>query len=340
MVSKVLMRELDSYSNIKFEPTINIFKNAILFSYKKIGTRFFKQLLAYPNSIEDSNNRQLDIHFNRIYDNTFNGNLKLLYKNYQIETPWDLISDDVNHIKTLKTLKWDSNKSFFKDMKVKNFTELFLKNKTKDIIFLVRNPVERFFSGMIQVINYQLEELRESESKRNLLKDVVGMTDHQLKNLIRYFNIENLDENLDVENLKKYFIYILDHRFGQIYQNIHIEPYLHGYRELIYNIKDDSKIKVINLDDCDDSYSSINFFTELDDNPDLRDFFKHNSFESKKFSNKFAYSFLMEMYENNEFRTPNVFHHLKTEYCDYLDLISSKYFVKINENISYRRQLH
>jgi hypothetical protein len=339
MVSNELINELDSYSKTKFEPTINIFKNAILFNYKKIGTRFFRELLVYPNQY-DGNNRQFELYFNRIYDNTkSNEDLKLLYKNYQIDTPWDLDSEDVNHIENRKSLKWDSKKSFFKDMGVKNFTELILKNKKRDIIFLIRNPIERFFSGIIQVINSELEELRESNSQRNLFKESVGITDVGLKNLIRYFNIDELDENLDVENLKKYFIYLLDHQFGKIYQNIHIEPYLYGFRDLIYNIKDESKIKIINLDDCDNSYESINFFTQLDDNPALIDFFRYGHFQLKKNSNKFAYSILMDMYENKEFRTPNVFHHLKTEYCEYLDLMASKYFVKINEDISNRRQL-
>lgn len=330
MVPEILERELNNYSNIKFEPTINIFKNAILFNYKKIGTRFFRELLTYPGSIWE-NNRQLDIQFNRSRPMYFNGNnghnLELLYKTYHISTPWE--TDVNNHKEYIDSLKWDSVDSFLDDVGVNSFTELLLENQTKDIIFIIRNPLERFFSGTIQIMQSELETLMESEYHRNLFKTTTGITDDGIKNLVRYYSVDSLSPNLNIESLKKYFEYILESRFGKIHEDIHTEPYLHGYKELIYNIKDDSRVKIINLEDCNNSQASIDFFINLDDNPNLEGFFKSERFIEKQSSNKFAYKFLMEMYENEEFRTPSIYHYLKNEYADYLDLTSSKYFVKI-----------
>lgn len=330
MVPEILERELNNYSNIKFEPTINIFKNAILFNYKKIGTRFFRELLTYPDSIWE-NNRQLDIQFNRKCDNpefyNTRNNLKLLYKEYHISTPWEMEVD--NHKKYIDSLKWNDVDSFLDEMGVDSFTELFLENQTKDIIFIVRNPIERFFSGIIQIMQSELETLKDYEHYRNIFKVSTGIDDDGIKNLVRYYSVDRLSSNLNIDNLKKYFQYILESRFGKIHEDIHTEPYLHGYKELIYNIKDDSRIKIINLEDCNNSQESINFFTNLDDNPNLEEFFKSERFIEKQSSNKFAYKFLMEMYETEEFKTPILHHYLKNEYSEYLDLISSKYFVKI-----------
>jgi hypothetical protein len=329
MIPEILEKQLYSYSNITFEPTINIFKNAILFNYKKIGTRFFRELLVYPNSIWETN-RQLDIQFNRISltDNLNSpNNLKLRYKTYYITTPWDMDVD--NHKEYMDSLKWDSTESFLNDMEVDSFTELLLENTKKDIIFLIRNPLERFFSGIIQVMQADLEILQESAHHRNIFKTLTDITDDGIRNLIKHYNVDVLDENLNIENLKKYFKYILEYRFDKIYEDIHTEPYLQGYKELIYNIKDDSRIKIVNLDDCNNSQSSIDFFTNLDDNPNLEEFFKSKNFITKQSSNKFASSFLVEMYNNEEFKTPSVYHYLKREYAEYLNLMSSKYFVKI-----------
>ena len=48
--------------NYTFEPTINLFKNALVFNYKKVGTRFFREIVSYPHNI-NKQNKQLDLSF-------------------------------------------------------------------------------------------------------------------------------------------------------------------------------------------------------------------------------------------------------------------------------------
>lgn len=319
-----------------FEPTLNIFKNALLFNYKKVGTRYFKEVVSYPNGIRDSS-LQIDLQFKTHCHFTpldYSTKLNYLYKTYDIITPFDLNThyqyDNQNEISTFK--EFNSTKTFLEFNEVENYNELFFENKNKDIVFLIRNPFERLLTGTVQILYTILNDLPNDEKTRNELKFYTNLSDSDIKNVFRYTNVNDSEwkSNLNFDALHKIFNYIMEKRWDLILQDIHTESYLSNYVDMIYNIKDKSKIKIIDLKDCR-SKSSLDFFCKLRGDDLLKDVWEN--WDRKRDSNKLLYNTFLEYYKNIDLNSenPTVFYFIKQEYQIYKNLIESKYFVNLKD---------
>jgi len=312
---------LDSKSNVTFEPTISLFENAIVINYKKVGTRFLRELASYPNDI-NFDNKQIDIQFKRDQFGMFDNSNRIDYftNPYYVWTPWDW--DDNFDIKNSYT-NWNTLADFLSSQNCNNFTELLLNNKDKDIIFLVRNPIDRFFSGLIQIIATYVDILKNDVFERELLKKIKNLTDSDIDVFINSFDLYTINDIVETQ-LPTYIEFLIEMKWDLILQDIHTENYLHNYKEFIYNISDKSKIKIIDLEDCK-SNSAGTFFASLQPNVDLSTFWMNKN--QKIESNKHLYNNVIKIIEKTN---PEViFHFLKKEYANYLELKTSKFFVKI-----------
>jgi hypothetical protein len=322
---KQIHDRLYNQSNVTFEPTLNFFKNAIVINYKKVGTRFLREIVSYPNDV-NIDNKQVDIQYRRdqFKSHTYSlNNLHYLDSNHYIQTPWDWV-DNLDIVKSYKD--WNDLDSFLKYQNVNNFTELLLENSDKEIVLLMRNPIERFFSGIVQVLLAFIEDLKTNQKERNGLKLIMNKSDSDIDNLIN--NLENSlyikHNNPMQETITPYINYLIDYKWDLILQDIHTENYLHHYIELIYNIKDKSKIKIIDLKDCN-SDSAYNFFSELRGDNELEMLWSDR--KNKIDSNKNLYNIAIDTPQTN--MDSAIFHYLKGEYGYYERLTNSKYFVKI-----------
>lgn len=308
-------------SNVTFEPTISIFKKAIVINYKKVGTRFLRELASHPNDVNEDN-KQIDLQYRRDQYNSNVGEsdtLQYLNKQYHIYTPWDWDSN-LDMVESYKN--WHSLQDFLDSEGVSNFTELLLENPNKEIVFLVRNPIKRFFSGIVQVLAAYLEQLKD-ETEREQLKLIKNLQDSDIDYLIEAFEFQH-NNNKATEIIHIYIEYLIQTKWDLILQDIHTENYLQHYIEFIYNIKDKSKIKIIDLDDCN-SDSAYEFFREIRDDEELRLFWKRR--RQYIDSNKHLYDSAIDILGGSEDDT--IFHYLKREYACYEELINSKHFVKI-----------
>lgn len=305
-----------------FNPSINIFDKSIVFCYQKVGTRFFLFLSNWPNGISKSYN-QYDFEINYSDENESNVILNTLLTNYKVSMRF--VEEHKNSFNTIKSFLENNGSS------VNNF---FLNNE-KDIYFVIRNPKKRFLSGITQVAaSYVMHLLKESDEK-NKIKSLTDITDFEIdyiyNNYDSYFN-EN--EEFDVENLSridvnifvKIIMYIVKHKPNLYYYDAHTQNYLSNYKELIYNIKDKSKIKIIDLEDCKKK-SAFELFNTWSDNIDYIE--AYNNTEGHSISNKKLYKHIEETFNNNNLFPESLYNFLLTEMKEYKELKNSKYFINL-----------
>lgn len=305
-----------------FNPSINIFDKSIVFCYQKVGTRFFLFLSNWPNGISKSYN-QYDFEINYSDENESNVILNTLLTNYKVSMRF--VEEHKNSFNTIKSFLENNGSS------VNNF---FLNNE-KDIYFVIRNPKKRFLSGITQVAaSYVMHLLKESDEK-NKIKSLTDITDFEIdyiyNNYDSYFN-EN--EEFDVESLSridvnifvKIIMYIVNHKPNLYYYDAHTQNYLSNYKELIYNIKDKSKIKIIDLEDCKKK-SAFELFNTWSDNIDYIE--AYNNTEGHSISNKKLYKHIEETFNNNNLFPESLYNFLLTEMKEYKELKNSKYFINL-----------
>ena len=306
-----------------FTPTLNIFNHGIVINYKKVGTRFLGELVSLPRGAKY---KQLDVAFIDFRDTNQDESLTLdyLYKSYSLKLPWD---DSYNHLTDSLNLKWNSISDFFIDNNVANVNELFLENKTKDIIFLIRDPFTRFMSGLIQIEEYQIEDLKNNERSRAIFKVAHGIGDADIKNLVRYYqNVRPMDSyqrdsKLNLDIWQKFISYLIEFKINTLYRDLHTQEYLNHFTEMIYNLKD-----------INGSKNCINFFSKLygSNMESLDKFFKSQHFESRKASNKGRYDNLIDHIFGNNIINELTNNYIKGELVAYDELKSSKFYVDIS----------
>ena len=318
---KIINNILESQSNVTFEPTLSLFEKAIVINYKKVGTRFLRELASYPNNIH-VDNKQIDIQFKRHQFKECDGinELNYLIQTHYVWTPWDW-EDNFDVKNTYKNC--NNLSDFLHSEKSKNFTDLLMNNTNKDIILLMRNPNDRFFSGLIQVLTSYIDVLKNEISERELLKKLKNLSDSDIDQFTNSFNLYNIDTFV-VSHLPTYISFLIETKWNLILQDIHTENYLHNYIELIHNISDKSKIKIIDLEDCN-SDSAGEFFASLQPNINLNEFWTNR--KQKIESNRHLYDNVVSIIE--DIKPEVIFHFLKKEYANYLELKTSKFFVKI-----------
>jgi hypothetical protein len=119
---------LKGQSNVSFEPTLSLFETAIVINYKKVGTRFLRELASYPNNI-NFDNKQIDIQFKRDqFRNDDINKIDYLSNSHYIWTPWDW--DNNSDIKDSYE-KWNNLSDFLTSENSNNFTELLLNNTNR-----------------------------------------------------------------------------------------------------------------------------------------------------------------------------------------------------------------
>lgn len=321
--------------NYTFEPTINLFKNAVVFNYKKVGTRFFREIVSYPHNI-NKQNKQLDLSFRpHQFNELLNDVNKIQYKSKTLYVYTSL--DNENNSNDIKFSYNNilNQSDFLKYFGFNSFNNLIL-NNTNDVIFVIKNPLKRFFSGLSQIIISFKEKIKYDIEEIMLLKNITNISDYQLGIFLKDFNLTKNDlfdktGKYDDQVITSYItimMYILQYRWEFILQDIHTDNYLKNYQELIDNISDNSKIKIIDLDDCK-SKSALKFFSNLRGD-DLLENVWDEFIENKIESNSFIYDEIFNNIEHkNKIINSALPHYLKNEQLAYLQLKESKYFVKI-----------
>ena len=322
---------VDSLSHIVFEPTLTIFDNVIVFNYKKVGTRFFYGLGQLPTSSKNiiNNSKQIDIKFIKIEGDIPKENHNQIFKtkltNYFIEF-------DFEH----HNGQWKDVESFLNYNEVDNMTDFFKKNK-KPFIFVVRNPVERFFSGATQILRMYCQENITDRNEQIKIQKIIDISDSELEticnNSYKFFD-KNFNEHLDLGHttteetgpLTKILLYVLEYKWDLIMQDVHTETYLDIMKSLIIEM-DDAKNKIIDLKQCD-TKSAFKFFDTFTNEFTYSTNYT-NIIKSRIESNSHIYDFLVKMHNGETHTMEAIPHLLKKEYSYYKELINSPYFYNI-----------
>ena len=326
-----------------FEPTVSVFEKALVINYKKVGTRFFRTVSSGGLDACNTNNKQIDFMISNesmMYEDKFVSN-KINYKfsNRYITAPWHIMDKLAESFP-----RWKNDTDFLKDMGAESYTELFFENK-KDIIFVVRNPLERFFSGVVQCATSYFYSLGDIQEEYDFFKKVTGFSDDTIKILIHlYKNTQFTDQQL-VNSLPTEFIlatykYLLEYRWHLLVSDIHVQPYLHHFLEFMHNIKDSSKIKIIDLKHLR-SEKAIIFLSNLYENQqkglhvgDVENTMRTLQFESNsKITNILASAytsgnFIIKASGMSIFPIEEYIHH---EYTLYNELRSSSHFINLED---------
>lgn len=341
----------DIWSSINFrssfEPTINPFKNGLLVNYKKVGTRFFGELLSLPVPINE-NKIQMDLIISKHPRQTtsFIFDAPQYQLKYEHETKFCYTEFDnihpANHDQ--KYLNFSNSIEFLKYCEVENYNELFFNNK-KDIIFLIRNPIHRFFSGVVQILYATMYQVSENDDLLQEINFYTKLTKDDIINVSNLF-LEPYNDVFNSSSLKKNEIellisFIIEKQWNLIFQDIHTDNYLFNYVEWIHHIKDKTKIKIIDLKDCL-SNKSLNFFTNLlgtdilkTQHPDVEDPHTYWDWLSNQTgTNKSVYKlYINKVLQSNAnfFGNSSLEYYLRNEYEIYDSLVNSPYYVNLKD---------
>lgn len=340
----MMVSQLESItlSDYVFQPTINPFKNGIIVNYKKVGSRYVSHLLSMPYS-ESKSSLQLDflLRVNPMtYGNIDNDIRKIKngISQYYVNTAFDLIHDNQNEdflIELKKFKEFKNTDDFLKYCKVSNFNDFFY-NNPKDLYFLIRNPIERFISGTVQILMILLDELRNDEKSRDEIKFYTKLNDSELKYIVRNLNESTIRDinklnSIPIEHLNLLLVYLFEKRWDMLLQDVHTENYLTYYKEWINGINDKSKVKIIDLKNLSTNKSKKLISSLRGDNS----LFENEEFVNNfKKSNKNIYSHFLEkiLIENTLFSKRSVFqHYIKSEMQFYHQLINSPYYVDLKD---------
>ena len=329
-INNTIEDRVDSLSHVVFEPTLTIFDNVIVLNYKKVGTRFFHVLAELPSTSNDifNNSKQIDIKFVKIDGIVPNDKYNQIFKTKLINY---LIEFDFEH----HDGEWKDADSFLKYNNVENITDFFKKNK-KPFIFVVRNPVERFFSGATQILKSFCKENLADRNEQIKIQKIIDISDEEFKIILNNsdkFFAENFNQRLEwghdttegIEPFVKILLYVLEYKWDLIMQDVHTETYLDIVKSLIIEM-DDTKNKIIDLKQCN-TKSAFEFFDTF-----TNDFIYSTDYDKiikSKQSNTHIYDFLVKIH-NGEIHTMEAIPHLlKKEYSYYKELINSSYFYNI-----------
>lgn len=279
-----LVREfIISCGNTIFEPCVNIFENGIVITHQKVGTRFLEKAVSGKTEYSTTDHRQVmfKIKRDRFKKSTIT-NIDYHLGTRYVYGPWN----DMNQKEIVDSYeKWKDDKTFLESNGVETYTDFFF-NNTKDIYFIIRSPIHRFFSGILEILAVEPE----------------GITLERFRHII-------------MNNWKN------------IFEDIHTTHYLEHVKEMIYHIKDKSKIKIIDLSHLK-SEKACDFFCEL--RGDLRVRKLYSNIDNNVNSNKELYSQFYSLYSDKDLQKAAFVRYLKEEYYYYQELKNSKYFLDLS----------
>lgn len=320
-----------------FEPSLTMFDKNLVINYKKVGTRFLREIASGGILKMETDNKQIDCIISSMpMANASIDSNKLSYKfstNY-ITMPWHT-PDNKNYL--LKSFSvWKDDISFLDTLGVKSYTELFFENEN-NITFIIRNPIERFFSGVIQISTAYFCDLKNNTTDINRFKNILGESDDTVALILDIFTNEKfnstlLNQSFSQELIIKLYSYFLQNNWPLVTCDIHTEPYLIHFKELMYNVNNSSKIKIIDLSHMR-SNKSVEFFSELSSN-NIK-----NTIRSTKETidtNLSLSNILIEAYNRGTFsksilnmKIDFIHDYLKDEMIAYNQFINSKHFINL-----------
>lgn len=332
-----------------FEPTLNPFKNGLLVNYKKVGTRYMGELLSLPYN-STLNKLQMDVQITRqelaselkIYDD-LHYQVNYEFYNKFCYTEFDKFHNyDPNNQGLIYNLYSNSNE-FLNYCGVKNYNELFFENK-KDIIFLIRNPLQRFFSGVIQILYHTLHSISDDVNLRKDINFYTGLTDSDLNKLSEILVNTNPSEKSIFQFQKNEITllvsFLIEKKWDLLFQDIHTQNYLFHFVEWIHHIHDKNKIKIIDLKDCR-SNKSLEFFVKLMGNTILKSNVEdshHSTYwewmTTQMGTNTLIYNLVINKIVNsnpNFLNNSSIYHYLKSEIEIYKSLTNSPYFIDLKD---------
>jgi hypothetical protein len=334
-----LLARVEALSMSVFEPTFTFFDNTIVVNYKKTGSRFFEILCKAPIGTPYSNepdgdnfSTQIDAKFKLLNEHIKDYNvLNLKGVNYLVEF-------DVSQRVSL--LKWHTYSDILKNAEVDSIDTL-LKNPKKKLTFVIKNPIDRFFSGVIQILIMYITESLKDEKERDRLKRYTGLTDSDIKYVWKrsdMFFSENFHSKLKLnhetmDGIDKFMIicsYLLENRFDLILQDIHTESYLDSMKFLIDGIENDN-YQIIDISQCD-THRAYELFDGFSNNINYSDYF--DLLSQTKYTNRHIYDFLYKLYDGPNGKLTAVTHLLKKENSYYQILRNSDHFVNLIDDVN------
>lgn len=306
-----------------FQYIVNVFDKSNVICQPKVGSRFFLFLSNWPKNINEVYNQyQIDLNY------SYKNNNEL-----QLNTLFNTFDATITFIKEHEN-SCNNYNDFFSKNNVNNINEFFLEN-SKDMYFVIRNPVKRFLSGLSQVASAYVSDYITQPDERARIKMFSNITDLEIDNIYNnyndYFNeydefSESVLSKINIDIFVKIIVYILNHKSELYYYDAHTQNYLNKYKELIYNIKDKSKVKIIDLEDCSKK-SAYDLFNTWSDNIDYTNAYYNTT--GHHVSNKKLYNYIDFILTDvtNVYHSPYNF--LSDEINQYNELKNSKYFIKL-----------
>lgn len=312
-------------STVFFEPTYTIFDNAVVLNYKKSGTRFFAHMAAYPYNYWQENNHQYDMCFSRKQfdssDDTRN------YLNFDFGTYYANINfEQEGYINTPNNYN-----SFYDNYGVSDINN-FVLNNPKNLYVVIKNPIDRFLSGLVQILDVYLREQLISDVEKERLQKFVDITDFEIEhiksNFDKMFNqfAENIQyDALDMSLVAKVLNFIIQYNTNYWMKDMHTQNCLHAVKEIIYNNIDKNKIKIISLEHCK-SKRAFRLFDSWNNEKSVFDMYNEKS--KYVMSNKIIYDCIYK-YDFSQDNREILSNYLKDEYSHYSSLIQSKMYLNL-----------
>ena len=217
---------------------ISIYNDTLIFSTKKIGSRFFERdyIDTLGETIENTINFQMD---NPIEDSEFT------YNNYEF--------GEFKH-------KLEVNE-FFKILNISSISELFSENiyQKYKFVFIVRNPMDRFHTGLFEKIDSVFSEIITDDNNHTKTIDKTYYTVFTQNVVKKYFNIEDdiplkFRQQSTIDSILNEFSVSMDYN---IFNDSHLSLWHTFLLDFINNMGIASKIDIIDLDDSEKINSII-----------------------------------------------------------------------------------
>jgi hypothetical protein len=330
-----IISRIDSLSYITFEPTFTFFDNTTIINYKKTGSRFFEILCKAPNGYPYNPNEpdgenystQIDSQFIWL-DEPHTGRNILNLKGVDYDVKF-------NFEQKKNIFKWKSDDEIFDNIKSHDISAL-LKNPTKKITFVIKNPLVRFLSGVVQILTTYISDNLKDIEERERLKRYTGLTDDDIKYVWRRadaffsedFHMKLSLKHDSMEGIDKFVTiccFLLENRFDLILQDIHTENYLDIFKTLIDGIENEN-YQIIDIDECT-TKKAYGLFDTFSDTINYSDYYDILSVKNQ--TNSHIYEFLFDVYKKDAKKLEAIPHLLKREYLYYKILKSSKHFVSL-----------
>jgi hypothetical protein len=127
--------------------------------------------------------------------------------------------------------------------------------------------------------------------------------------------------------LIKIILYIIKYKPNLYFYDAHTQNYLGHYKELIVNISDKSKVKIIDLADCKKE-SAYTLFNTWSDTIDYTSASTQTS--GHVVSNKKLYNHIIsKLNDDDDAISQSLYYFLSSEYKEYNQLKNSKYFINL-----------